>query len=199
MQRIPQPRPTAPDGSTTGQPAAIGTILTVCSTSYGLLLPGICQGLVSGVVLLPCYKFITRGGCYADLFSSAADHRAMATHPFFQAKEKQLLQQDAKSSPQCSICPESSTIKGCGINFALRKGGNYPLLPFEGPCSAPVAPWSSSSAGTQRLCTVRGKDAPTPCWVCGQEHFGGCRVCMCTMCGAIHMEIFSKPRKRRGY
>lgn len=109
----------APDGWTMGQAAAIGTIPAVCYSSYGLLPPGICQwGPVNEVVVLPCYKFITRGDCYADLSDPLLITEQEPSGPFFMAKE-QMLQQDVKSSSKCHLCTESSTFKGWGITFVL--------------------------------------------------------------------------------
>lgn len=143
-----------PDGWTTGQAAAIGTISAVYYSFCGLLLPGICQWRpVNEVVVHPCYKFITRGNCYAGLFWSPADHSAIANQLLFMAKEEQMLQWDVKSSPKFCICTESSTFKGCGINFVLLWA--TPLLPFASLKAFPVphgAPRSFISGRAGSLC-----------------------------------------------
>lgn len=105
-----------------------------------------------------------------------------ASSPFFMAKEEQMLQQDVKSSPKCSVCTESSTFSGCGINFVLCQARVTPLLPFGPSRALAVPPRSSSSAGTGR----RGKDTPTHGF-CGQEYFAGMQR------DATHTGIFSCP------
>lgn len=81
-----------------------------------LLLPGICQRrAVTGVLVLPAADSSPQGTLML-IFS----HLLLITdgHPaLFMAEGEQMFKQDVQSPPKCSVCTESCTFGGWGMNF----------------------------------------------------------------------------------